>query len=231
MQKNASPPLRLFPPIQKTESIKLAALEGDLEALDTLVENSLAGDPAASIALCSVLQSRVWALHRLGWLIFEETHGPILQALIGTLKFKVAEYQKSVDEQPNAYLPFLCNLADFGYFNVRDLLVALAGNGNEEVFFAFVGIAANGSFWALHAINEGGTEGHFHLLAQYAEKYRDNPRFGKPLLGMIQNPDFKPRCYLARPKGPFQPTIVQSFAKLGAPFAVTLLQNASLAVH
>lgn len=221
-----------FPNPSQTEALLSAALKGDLAAFDQLVENVFLGDPGASFHLLQILQTKIWALHRMGYLVGDPINGHIIHHLISKLRFQREEYQGTVDENPQIYIPFLCNLAEFEHRNVRELLgELLKHSSSDKVLFVFVGIAEQGSEWALHALNENGTKEQMELLARITEIYRNDPQIGEKILNFIRQPDFKPKCLIQNDVRISPSSCIQIFEKLGAPFATTFASHQFRTIH
>lgn len=221
-----------FPNLNEAEGLQNAALNGDLEAFDQLIDNLFLGDPGASLHLLPILETKIWALHRVGYFVGDPVNGPLIHHLISQLQFHREDYQPAVDKNPQFYLPFLCNLAEFEHRNVRDLLgELLLRTSSDEVFFVFVGIAEQGSRWALRALNENGTEKQMELLARIAETYQSDPRLGEKILNFIRQPDFRPKCLIQKDARLAPSSCIQTFGKLGAPFAATFPAQEFRTIH
>src|SRR4030095_6756375 len=124
-------------------------------------------------------------------LALEQNH-PGARELLPTLSFEVPAYQKAVEEDCT-YVAFLCLIAEQGYVNVQDLIVDLVQRAGQEVFFAFLGAAAEGSLTALQVINERATVEHLAAMADFARRYESHPERVAPLMQVIRNPGFCPR--------------------------------------
>jgi len=124
-------------------------------------------------------------------LAFEKDHGGALK-LLPQLKFDASVYQKAVEEDC-AYAAFLSLIAERGYANVQDLLIQLVQDSGKDVFFAFVGVAAEGSLTALQAINEGATVAHLIAMADFARRYETEADLVAPLMHVLRQPGFCPR--------------------------------------
>jgi hypothetical protein len=126
----------------------------------------------------------------LAGLALERNHVPALK-LLSQFQFEVAAYQRAV-QQDFQYLAFLCLIAEKGFANVHALLVQLLQAGNLEVFFALVGIAAEGSLVAIHVINDGATLAHLTALPAFVKQYENHPEYVIPVKTVVRHWEFCP---------------------------------------
>jgi hypothetical protein len=149
-------------------------------------------DPSFDLSpLSSWVETEPALLLILSGLALEKNHVAALK-MLPQLRFDLPVYQKAVEEDP-AYAAFLSLIAERGYVNVRDLLIQLVQGANQEVFFAFVGVAAEGSLEALQALNEGATVEHLIAMVDFARRYEKHPEFTAPLMRVVRDERFCPR--------------------------------------
>ncbi|MFO1518720.1 MAG: hypothetical protein U1F57_03505 [bacterium] len=120
-----------------------------------------------------------------------EKHHPLALRMLPRLKFDASVYQKTV-EKDYAFAVFLGLLAGEGYDNVQELLANLVRGASQEVFFVFMGMAAEGSEAALNALNEGITLAHLTALVDFLRRYENHTEIVGPLLRVIRHGAFCP---------------------------------------
>ncbi|MBL7685827.1 MAG: hypothetical protein JNK65_07345, partial [Deltaproteobacteria bacterium] len=126
----------------------------------------------------------------LAGLAFEQNNIEAFEAL-PFIQFDFEAYQNAL-ERDFSYAAYLCLIAESGLPNVKELLIRMIQQSSQDLFFAFMGVAAEGSSGAIEALNEGISSAHLRAIVEFFKKYENYPEFLAPIQRVLKHPHFCP---------------------------------------